>query len=159
MIPTSRWVLAGTVAVIMLGGGLGLGLRMLAGGEPTKPDPNSLNLVARGKAVYAQQCASCHGANLEGQPNWRDRLPNGRLPAPPHDKTGHTWHHSDKQLFEMVENGTAGVVPGYESDMPAYRGKLSEADIWAVLSFIQSTWPPDIRERQQRLSQRNTVKP
>jgi mono/diheme cytochrome c family protein len=59
----------------------------------------------------------------------------------------------------MVENGTAGVVPGYESDMPAYRGKLSEADIWAVLSFIQSTWPPDIREREQRLSQRNTVKP
>jgi len=55
----------------------------------------------------------------------------------------------------MVENGTAGVVP----DMPAYRGKLSEADIWAVLSFIQSTWPPDIREREQRLSQRNTVKP
>jgi hypothetical protein len=55
MIPTSRWVLAGTVAVIMLGGGLGLGLRMLAGGEPTKPDPNSLNLVAWGKAVYAQQ--------------------------------------------------------------------------------------------------------
>ena len=45
----------------------------------------------------------------------------------------------------MVENGTAGVVPGYESDMPAYRGKLSEADIWAVLSFIQSTWPLDIR--------------
>ena len=65
MIPTSRWVLAGTVAVIMLGGGLGLGLRMLAGGEPTKPDPNSLNLVARGKVVYAHQCASCHGANLE----------------------------------------------------------------------------------------------
>ena len=59
----------------------------------------------------------------------------------------------------MVENGTAGIVPGYESDMPAYRVKLSDADIWAVLSFIQSTWPPDIRERQQRLSQRNTVKP
>ena len=59
----------------------------------------------------------------------------------------------------MVENGTAGIVPGYESDMPAYRVKLSDADIWAVLSFIQSTWPPDIREREQRLSQRNTVKP
>ena len=59
----------------------------------------------------------------------------------------------------MVENGTAGIVPGYESDMPAYRVKLSDADIWAVLSFIQSTWPPDIQERQQRMSQRSTVKP
>jgi len=45
----------------------------------------------------------------------------------------------------MVENSTAGIVPGYESDMPAYRVKLSDADIWAVLSFIQSTWPLDIR--------------
>ena len=152
-----RWVVGATATIAVLGGGLVWWV--IAGGEPTKPDPNSRSLVARGKSVYAQQCASCHGANLEGQPNWRDRLPNGRLPAPPHDKTGHTWHRSDKQLFEMVQNGTAGVVRGYESDMPTYRGKLSDADIWEVLSFIQSTWPPDIRERQQRLSQRRSVKP
>ena len=150
---TVRWTVSGTAAVIVLGAGLVWW--MTAGGEPTKPDPISPRLVARGKVVYAQQCASCHGANLEGQPNWRERLPNGRLPAPPHDKTGHTWHHSDKQLFEMVENGTAGVIPGYESDMPAYKGTLSDADIWAVLSLIQSTWPRDIRERQQRLNGRN----
>ena len=152
-----RWVVGATATIAVLGGGLVWWV--IAGGEPTKPYPNSRSLVARGKSVYAQQCASCHGANLEGQPNWRDRLPNGRLPAPPHDKTGHTWNHSDKQLFEMVQNGTAGVVRGYESDMPTYRGKLSDADIWEVLSFIQSTWPPDIRERQQRLSQRRSVKP
>jgi mono/diheme cytochrome c family protein len=157
MTPTIRWVVGGTATVIVLGAGLVWW--MIALGEPTKPDPNSASLVARGKLVYAQQCASCHGTNLEGQPNWRERLPNGRLPAPPHDATGHTWHHSDKQLFQMVENGTAGVVPGYQSDMPAYRGKLNDADIWAVLSFIQSTWPPDIQKRQQRLSQRSTVRP
>ena len=153
MTPTIRRAVGGTAAVIVLG--VGLVLWTIAGGEPTKPDPNSPSLVERGKVVYAQQCASCHGANLEGQPNWRERLPNGRLPAPPHDATGHTWHHSDKQLFEMVENGTAGVVPGYESDMPVYKGILAGADIWAVLSFIQSTWPTDIRERQQRVSRRN----
>ena len=56
----------------------------LADDEPTKPDPNDPSVVARGKVVYAEQCASCHGANLEGQPNWRHRLPNGRMPAPPH---------------------------------------------------------------------------
>ena len=150
MTSTIRWVVGGTATLIVLAAGLASWI--IAGGEPTKPDSNSRSLVARGKVVYAQQCASCHGANLEGQPNWRERLPNGRLPAPPHDATGHTWHHSDKQLFEMVENGTAGVVPCYESDMPAYKGTLSDADIWAVLSFIQSTWPPNVRERQQRLS-------
>ena len=60
-----------------------------------------------------------------------------RLPAPPHDRTGHTWHHSDRQLFDMTKNGTAETVPGYETDMPAYKDILSDADIWAVLSFIE----------------------
>jgi len=110
------------------------------------------SLVARGTVVYAQHCASCHGAKLEGQPDWRKRLPNGRLPAPPHDATGHTWHHSDKQLFDMTKNGTAGMVPGYETDMPAYKDILGDADIRAVLSFIESTWPSDIRARQARVA-------
>ena len=127
---------------------------MISGGSATKPDPNSASIVARGQAIYAQHCASCHGANLEGQPNWRERLPNGRLPAPPHDPTGHTWHHSDNELFKMVKNGTAALVPGYETDMPPYQSILSDGDIWAVLSFIESTWPPDIRDRQQRVGRR-----
>src|SRR5215831_4195541 len=107
---------------------------VIANDEPTKPDPNDPTLVARGKVVYSDRCASCHGANLEGQPNWRKRLPNGRLPAPPHDVTGHTWHHSERQLFDMVKNGTAAIMPGYETDMPAYEDILTDADIWAVLS-------------------------
>lgn len=127
---------------------------LIASDDPTKPDPNDPALTARGKVVYAEQCASCHGANLEGQPNWRKRLPNGRLPAPPHDATGHTWHHSDKQLFDMVKNGTASMLPGYETDMPAYKDTLSDTDIWAVISFIESTWAPNIRERQQRMNGR-----
>ena len=108
--------------------------------------------VTAGGAAYRQQCASCHGSNLEGKPNWRKRLPNGRLPAPPHDATGHTWHHSDKQLFDMTKIGPAGLVPGYQSDMPGFKDILSDADIWAVLSFIKNTWSLDIRERQQRMT-------
>ena len=154
MTPKTRWLVIGSaISVLVLIAVAVLGWR--ATGEPTKPDPNNPSFVARGKIVYAQQCASCHGPNLEGQANWRERLPNGRLPAPPHDATGHTWHHSDKELFEMVRNGIPEIVPGYQTDMPAYKGNLSDADIWAVLSFIQSTWPQDIRERQQRLSGRN----
>ncbi len=34
-------------------------------------DPQS---VANGREVYAQNCAGCHGENLEGQPDWRVRL-------------------------------------------------------------------------------------
>ena len=124
----------------------------MALGEPTKPDPNDPKIVAHGKVVYDAQCASCHGANLEGQSDWRHRLPNGRMPAPPHDSTGHTWHHSDKQLFDMTKLGPGALVPGYESDMPGFADKLSDADIWVVLSYIESTWPADIRAKQQRMS-------
>jgi mono/diheme cytochrome c family protein len=151
MRPIPRSLVAGIVAAILL---MAASLSdLIASDEPTKPDPNDPALTARGKVVYAERCASCHGDNLEGQPNWRKRLPNGRLPAPPHDRTGHTWHHSDRQLFDMTKNGTAETVPGYETDMPAYKDILSDADIWAVLSFIESTWPHDIRERQQRIKQ------
>jgi len=147
MTPATRWVSAGIAAVVLLGAGLASWMMVTA-------DPERSRLIARGKVVYAQQCASCHGANLEGQPNWRERLPNGLLPAPPHDASGHTWHHSDKQLFEMVKNGLGETVPGYETDMPAYRGMLSDADISAVISFIESTWPADIRARQESLNRR-----
>src|SRR5215471_10554791 len=103
MTRTIRLVVGGgTTAVIALG--TALVWWIIAGSEPTKPNPDSARLVERGRVIYAQYCASCHGANLEGQPNWRERLPNGRLlaPAPSHDATGHTWHHSDKELFDMV---------------------------------------------------------
>jgi mono/diheme cytochrome c family protein len=150
MSPRTRWAIVAIAICVLVA--VGMVVWLGASAEPTKPDPDSASLVTRGKSVYTLQCASCHGTNLEGQRNWREPLPNGRLPAPPHDATGHTWHHSDKQLFDMVKNGTAGMIPGYETDMPAYKDKLSDSDIWAVLSFIESAWPTDIRERQQRLN-------
>ena len=148
---TARARRIGIVLFVLVG--VGQPLRLGLSAEATAPDPNDSTLVARGRTVYAEHCASCHGANLEGQPDWRHRLPNGRMPAPPHDSTGHTWHHSNKQLFEMTKNGTAGMMPGYETDMPAYKDIISDADIWAGISFIENTWPADIRARQQRMDQ------
>jgi mono/diheme cytochrome c family protein len=79
--------------------------------------------IAIGRQLYAEHCASCHGAALQGQPDWQNRLPNGRMPAPPHDSTGHTWHHSDAQLLTIVKEGVSAIVPGYESDMPGFEGR------------------------------------
>jgi mono/diheme cytochrome c family protein len=116
-------------------------------------DPDDPAQVALGRLVYGTQCARCHGGRLEGQPNWRDRLPNGRLPAPPHDTSGHTWHHPDTQLFNITKHGLAPFVePGYESDMPAFAGILTDGEIAAVLAYIKSTWPADIRAHQARIS-------
>lgn len=113
-----------------------------APGDDQRADPRDAARVALGTRVYAQHCAACHGAKLEGQPDWRKRLANGRLPAPPHDESGHTWHHTDRLLFAITRNG---LVPphapkGYASDMPAFEGKLSDDEIWAALAFIKSHW-------------------
>jgi mono/diheme cytochrome c family protein len=106
-----------------------------------RADPGDAAKVALGAKVYAAHCTACHGARLEGQPNWRQKLPNGRMPAPPHDEEGHTWHHPDEVLFGITKNGMKDYAPpGYESDMPAFGDKLSDDEIWAVLSFIASHW-------------------
>lgn len=109
-------------------------------------DPRDAAQVAAGERVYHTYCAVCHGAALEGQPEWRRRLPSGRLPAPPHDDTGHTWHHSNTELIAMVRDGMVPPLApeGYESDMPAYAGILSDEEIRAVLAFIQSRWSDEI---------------
>jgi mono/diheme cytochrome c family protein len=98
--------------------------------------------VAVGGKLYAEHCGTCHGARLEGQPNWRERMANGRMPAPPHDESGHTWHHNDRVLFGITKNGLKPpyAPPNYESDMPAFAGKLSDEEIRAVLAYISSHW-------------------
>lgn len=121
-------------------------------------DPSDQRMINAGQAIYAQHCAACHGVKLEGQPDWRIRLPNGRLRAPPHDATGHTWHHADSVLFDIVKHGlVAGKTApsGHESDMPAYRDVLSDSEIMAVLAYIKSTWPQEIRDLQQEASSRH----
>ncbi len=108
-------------------------------------EPVTVDEITLGQELYAANCASCHGANLEGQPDWKRRLDNGRMPAPPHDGTGHTWHHADQQLFAITKLGITEVVPGYQSDMPVFDDVLTDDQIRAVLAFIKSTWP----ERQR----------
>ena len=112
-------------------------------------DPKDAAQVALGQRVYAERCASCHGAELEGQPNWRQRKHDGKLPAPPHDASGHTWHHPDSVLFKITKHGTAAAAPlDYKSDMPGFAGTLSDEEIWAVLAYIKSRWPGEVQARQ-----------
>lgn len=112
--------------------------------------------LAEGRQLYLENCATCHGEALQGQPDWRDPLVNGRMPAPPHDETGHTWHHSDQQLFRITRDGVAQIVGGgYESDMPGFADVLTDDEIWAVLDYIKSTWPERERGYQAQISARD----
>lgn len=124
--------------------------------EPSSgADPANWQLVALGTKVYADYCAACHGRSLEGQPNWQSRRADGRLPAPPHDETGHTWHHPDRVLFDVTKRGVEAFgVQNYESDMPAFAGILSDEEIWAVLAYIKSRWPQRAQAIQSEIDRR-----
>ena len=122
------------------------------GGGPLRADASDLELVTLGAAVYTEHCASCHGQNLEGEPNWRRRRADGTLPSPPHDATGHTWHHSDEHLFHITKEGPAAFVgKGYRSTMPGFAGVLDDREIWASLAYIKSRWPAEVREIQAKI--------
>ena len=117
--------------------------------------PADPETIANGQKIYAAHCASCHGARLEGQPEWRVRLANGLLPAPPHDASGHTWHHGDAYLVAVTKYGVERLLgQPYPNAMPIYDGVLSDKEIVAVLSYIKSQWPAEIQNRHDRLNQR-----
>lgn len=108
--------------------------------------------VAKGKAIYFAECASCHGSSLEGQVNWKQRDLNGYLPAPPHDVSGHTWHHDDQLLFKLTKFGVQSIAgKEYKSNMPAFEKKLTDEQIWHVLAYIKSEWPKDLAQRHTEM--------
>ena len=133
----SRSFRAGVIPVLLL----------LAFQGPARADQ-----LATGRALYADHCAACHGVDLEGAPDWQRPGPDGRLPAPPHDETGHTWHHGDAMLFEYTQRGGQAYLDdlgvAFESGMPAFGDVLKDDEIRAILAFIRSTWPERIQQIQ-----------
>jgi len=145
------------LALAIVAAGVGAWLQWGRGAEAQSgADPDDKTLVALGEKVYAKACASCHGTRLEGEKNWKERKPDGTFGAPPHDDTGHTWHHPDALLFRITKFGGASVAPAdFKSAMPAFKDQLSDREIWAVLSFIKSRWPERVRAIQARINARN----
>ena len=113
-------------------------------------ETHTIEQSAPGAEIYAQYCAACHGPNGEGQrpdaPLQKDET--GRFPAPPHDDTGHTWHHDDDLLIQIVKEGGMGDPKDFY-DMPAFGNVLNEQEREAVLTFIKTMWTDEQRATQQ----------
>ncbi len=143
------------LTLLGLGLSLGAGLLLYERFIAARPEQVTPEHLALGHGAYQAHCAACHGADLEGQPNWRQRGADGLLPAPPHDETGQTWHHPDGQLFVMTKHGTAALVgPGYKTTMTGFGEVVSDTEIRAVLAYIKSRGPETIRRRQAEATAR-----
>ena len=113
---------------------------------------DSALMVARGKIIYENNCISCHKVNLIGAENWKDLDEDGHRKAPPLNGTGHTWHHDDTTLHNIIKHGLAKLVKNYEGKMPGFEDNLKDKDIDSVLSYMKSFWPDDVYQQQINLS-------
>lgn len=134
-----------------------VGINLTFGGllfaqQSTMVQPQNVD-IENGEVLYAKTCASCHGVLLEGQKDWRQESASGVFPAPPHDETGHTWHHGDRLLFTYTKHGGEAIfvargIEGVKSGMPGFGKILSDQEIWDILAFIKSTWSERMRKVQ-----------
>ena len=103
--------------------------------------------VERGAALYEANCRSCHGGDSGGA--LRD------VP-PPHNANGHTWHHQDCLITEIILNGFED--PGAAADrpkMPAFSGRLTDEEVAAILGHIKTWWTEEQRQWQRQVTRQS----
>lgn len=95
----------------------------------------------RGRKLYVDNCARCHGQAAQGAPNWHVPDSEGRYPPPPLNGTAHAWHHPRAQLERIIAGG--GIT------MPAFGEQLDAQQIAELVTYISSLWPDEIYEAWQ----------
>ncbi|MDP8922099.1 MAG: CopD family protein [Chloroflexota bacterium] len=96
--------------------------------NPFAPDTASL---ARGKALYEQHCAACHGATGRGD----GPLAQSLRPRPADFRVHMAAGHTDGELFAWISKGVPGTA------MPAFEGLLSEEDRWHLVNYVRGFAP------------------
>jgi len=113
---------------------------------------DSPSMIIRGKINYENNCVSCHQVNLIGAENWNGLDEDGHRKAPPLNGTGHTWHHDDATLHNIIKYGLVKLVKNYEGKMLGFEDNLKDKDIDSILSYIKSFWPDEVYQRQINLN-------
>jgi mono/diheme cytochrome c family protein len=96
------------------------------------PLPATAESVANGTALFAKQCASCHGAGGKG-----DGTMAAKLKTKPLDLTDAEWKHgpTDGEIFTLIRDGATSA------GMKAYRGALTDRQMWDLVNHIRSIGP------------------
>lgn len=114
-------------------------------------DPTSEAQVTLGRQLYFTHCSFCHRSELQGQPDWMEPLPTGARRPPPLDGSGNSWKWTSRDLADMIKFGGQFFTPDRPNTMPAFENQLDDVQILAILAFIQSRWPEEIRQQHRAL--------
>jgi cbb3-type cytochrome c oxidase subunit III len=97
------------------------------------PVPYSKKSIDRGRAIFLQNCTSCHGENGKAE---------GSLIADATDLTTPSLYKSgtsEGEIFHSIRDGAGDQMPAFKSQI------ASETDIWNLVNFIRSLWPDSMR--------------
>lgn len=135
-----------------------LGVSGCGGDEDLASDGNpkvegrwySVPQVDEGRRLYDRLCASCHGTDGVGDPNWRQRDHEGMFPPPPLNGTAHAWHHSLPQLRQTILQGS----PAGLGRMPPWKDQIDDGQATAIIAFFSSLWPERVYQAWAQMSAR-----
>lgn len=80
--------------------------------------------IQRGKAIYFDNCASCHGDSVEGM-----SAQEAGLGADTPNLKKRLLTHTDGDFFWKIQNG--------RGDMPSFSDSLSDKETWEVINYIR----------------------
>jgi mono/diheme cytochrome c family protein len=95
-------------------------------GFPTNPMPGDAASIARGRALYEENCATCHGLTGQG-----DGPTAATLNPPPASLSVHMPLHPDGQAFIFISKGFPGTA------MSAWESRLTEEQRWDLVNYIR----------------------
>ncbi|MBI3978029.1 MAG: copper resistance protein CopC [Chloroflexi bacterium] len=131
-----RAIVAVGCVLALLGSGLSV-RALLAPSSPAAADlvnpyPPTEESLARGRQLYQQECATCHGPGGQG-----DGPLAATLRPRPADLSQHVGTHADGELYGWITGGLPGTA------MPAFKDRLTDADRWHVLNYVKTFAPVD----------------
>ncbi len=97
------------------------------------PFEGNQDAVTAGKTVFDNNCSACHGQDAKGDG------PAGASLSPKPANLQNTAKQTSVQYIHWVAT-VGGAAAGLSSSMPAFKGVISDDDLWRVATYLTVTY-------------------